>query len=81
MGWSKAMTVRKARKLRDLLLIAGLVIMYLGYIFKPFYVIGTLVALSALIPHILWNRCPCCGRLLGRAFGDYCQFCGKSIDE
>ena len=75
------MSVHKARKLRDGLLIGGLVVMLMAYNWEPMFIVGTVVAFSALIPHFLWNRCPHCEKQLGRNDGDYCQFCGSRLDE
>ena len=75
------MSVHNARKLRDGLLIGGLVVMLMAYNWEPMFIVGTVVAFSSLIPHFLWNRCPHCERQLGRNNGDYCQFCGSRLDE
>lgn len=75
------MSVKKARKLRNALLIAGFFIMLLAYIWEPFFVIGVVVTFSCLIPHFMYNRCPHCGKQLGKNEGDFCQFCGKKLDE
>ena len=74
------MSVRKAQKLRNALLIGGSIIMLLGYIYTPLVVIGMLVLFSCLIPHFLFNKCPHCGKQLGRNEAKFCQFCGKPID-
>ena len=74
------MTVKQARKLRNTLLIVGIVIMLLGIFLRPFRIIGVVVTLSCLIPHILFNRCPHCGEHLDRSNGDFCPYCGKRID-
>jgi hypothetical protein len=74
------MTVKQARKLRDVLLIAGAIIMLLGYISDTIFYIGIAVLFSCLIPHFLFNKCPHCGRQLGRNEGDFCQFCGEKLD-
>ncbi len=75
------MTVKQARKLRNALLISGFIVMLLAYVWEPLLVIGTIIACSALIPQFLFNRCPHCGKQLGRGDGPYCQFCGKSLDK
>ena len=75
------MSVKKARKLRYTLLIVGFFIMLLAYIWEPFCVIGGIVTFSSLIPHFLFNKCPHCGKQLGRNEGDFCQFCGKQLDD
>ena len=75
------MSVKKARKLRVILLLSGFVIMLLAYYWEPFFGIGAAVAVSSLIPHFLYNKCPYCGKQLGRNEGNFCQFCGKQLDD
>ena len=75
------MSVHKARKLRDGLLIGGAVVMFLGCNWVPVFIVGVIVTCSCLVPHFLWNRCPYCERQLGRNDGNYCQFCGGRLDE
>ena len=74
------MKLRKAQKLRNTLLIVGFFIMLLGYYSDAFLVIGLIVTVSSLIPHFLYNKCPHCGRQLGRNEGEYCQFCGRPLE-
>ena len=74
------MSVKKARKLRNALLIAGCVITLLGYYSDAILVIGLIVTLSSLIPRFLYNKCPYCGKQLGRNEGKFCQFCGRPLD-
>lgn len=74
------MTVKNAQKLRDALLIVGTGIMLLGCIFEPLFLVGVIVAVSCFIPHFLFNKCPHCGRQLGKNEDEFCQFCGKHID-
>lgn len=75
------MTVKKARKLRDRLLLGGFVLMLLGYLYDPIFIVGLIVAFSCLIPDFLFNKCPHCGKRLGRNECNFCQFCGKPIDS
>lgn len=75
------MNVRKAQKLRNTLLIIGFIIGLLGVWLELFFIIGSVVMFSCLIPDLLFNKCPHCGKNLGRNLGDFCQFCGKPIDE
>ena len=49
------MSVKKARKLRDALVIAGAVIMLLGSLNEALFVVGVAVAVSGLVPHFLFN--------------------------
>ena len=77
------MKVKKARKLRDTLLLVGMGIMLLSGLiggYMPLRIAGVIVTLSCLIPHFLFNRCPHCGRQLGRNTGEFCQFCGKPLE-
>jgi hypothetical protein len=74
------MNVRKAQRLRDMLLLIGFFMMLGSYIYEPLFVPGMAVALSCLVPHFLWNKCPHCGRQLGRNEAEFCQFCGEKID-
>ncbi len=55
------MPIKKARKLRDGLLIAGAVIMLcLPYIWIPFFYIGMAVSCFCLIVQFIFLRCPRC---------------------
>ena len=74
------MKAKEAQKLRNILLAAGFITMLAGYIWDPFLIIGLAVAFSCLIPHSLYNKCPHCGKQLGRNEGDFCQHCGGKID-
>ena len=76
------MKVKDAQKLRDILMIVGLVIMLAASLFGMVCsIIGAIVAFSGLIPHFLYNKCPHCDRQLGRNDGDYCHHCGGRIDD
>ena len=74
------MNVRKAQRLRDMLLLIGFFMMLGSCIYESLFVPGMVVALSCLVPHFLWNKCPHCGRQLGRNEAEFCQFCGEKID-
>ena len=74
------MNPRKACVLRDTLFVVGFIIMLAAYIYEPLIVIGAIVMFCGLIPHFRYNRCPHCGKQLGRNEEKYCQHCGKSID-
>lgn len=75
-----AMNIRKAQKLRDMLLLIGFFMMLGSYIYEPLFTPGMIVACSCLIPHFLWNKCPHCGKQLGRNEAEFCQFCGGKIE-
>lgn len=74
------MSVKKGRKLRDLLLILGTVVMLLGSLHEAFFTVGAVIAFSSLLPHFLFNKCLHCGKQLGRNEGEFCQFCGKPLE-
>lgn len=74
------MSIRKARKLRNALLIVGMIVMLSAYFYEPLLAVGAIVSLSCLIPHFLFNKCPHCARQLGRSEGPFCPFCGKPIE-
>ena len=74
------MKARDAQRLRDLLLLAGFIIMLASYLLKPIFIIGLIVAISCLIPDFLYNKCPHCKKRLGRNEGTFCQHCGGRID-
>lgn len=75
------MKPKKAKKLIICLWIIGIVIMLFSYVNIVFLPIGIIVAVSSLIPSILFYKCPHCGRHLGRNGSDYCQYCGKPINK
>lgn len=74
------MTVKKARKLRDGLMIIGFITMLTAYLYEPMFIVGCVIAFSGLIPHFLYNKCPHCKKQLGRNDGAFCQYCGGRIE-
>ena len=74
------MKARDAQRLRDLLLLAGFIIMLASYLLKPIFIIGLIVAISCLIPDFLYNKCPHCKKRLVRNDAQFCQHCGGKID-
>lgn len=74
------MEAKQAQKLRNILLIAGIIIMLSAYIYESLFNIGLIVAFSSLIPHFFYNKCPHCGKQLGNNEAAYCQHCGKRIE-
>ena len=75
------MKVRTAQRMRDMLFGFGFVVMLCGVLFRPLLIAGAVVAFAGLLPHFLFNRCPGCGKNLGRNTNEFCQYCGKRIDE
>ena len=75
------MKIRTARRIRDLLLVVGFIVILTGYAAGPFNGwFGAVIMISSLIPQILYNKCPHCGGQLGRNNGKFCQHCGGEID-
>lgn len=75
------MKPKRARKLICFLFVAGVLILLLSYIHIIFLPIGLVVAASSIVPNILFNKCPHCGRNLGTSAGDYCPYCGNYIED
>lgn len=75
------MKVRDAQKLTVILFIIGIIIMLAALLYEPLLIIGAVVTISCLIPHFLYNKCPHCGKHLGRDYGKFCQHCGEKIDQ
>lgn len=74
------MKARDAQKLRNWILIIGFIIIFAGHIWEPLTIIGAFVTLSCLVPDLLYNKCPHCGKRLGLNEGKFCQHCGEKID-
>lgn len=75
------MKPREAQKLRDTLLVVGMLMMLAGRFWGVFTLIGAIVAFSCLIPDHRYNRCPHCHKPLGLNTGKFCQHCGGNIEE
>lgn len=37
--------------------------------------------LAGTVFHLIFYRCPACGRHLGRNWGNYCSFCGEDLSD
>lgn len=75
------MSRENARFLTALLLILGILIMVFSVYRESLRYIGAAVVFSCLIPEFLFNKCPHCGRYLGKNSGRFCQFCGKPLKK
>ena len=76
------MKVKTAQRMRDMLFALGFVVMLVGGVFyKSLLIAGAVVAFAGLLPHFLFNKCSGCGKNLGRNTEEFCQYCGKRIDE
>ena len=74
------MKIKDAQKLRDTLMVIGILIILLSCGSALLMMAGIIVAFSSLIPHFLYNKCPHCKKQLGRNTGAFCQFCGQKLD-
>lgn len=46
----------------------------------PLSVLAMAIILGALGIHLIFYRCPHCGKFLDRSTGDYCPYCGQRMD-
>ena len=70
-----------AEKLVILLAFVGVVVMLFGYFIPILWAVGAVIALSSIIPNLLFYRCLYCGRMLGKISASFCPHCGKRIDD
>lgn len=81
------MTVRQARKWGNLFAVCAIIAVLALQFFDStagLVICGAAAALlltAALYVQLRFMRCPHCGQLLGRNYGEYCQFCGRALDE
>lgn len=75
------MKPKAAEKLVILLALVGVVVMPFGYFIPILWAVGAVIALSSIIPNLLFYRCPYCGRMLGKISASFCSHCGKRIDD
>ena len=80
------MDLKTAKKVTDLLVscvLADLVLMLFlphgGKVVLTWVLIGLLITVGAV--HLLWMRCPHCGKFLPKSDGDlaFCPHCGKPL--
>lgn len=43
--------------------------------------LGLLTMFASILHHVIFYRCPHCGKFLDRNTGDYCPGCGKKVNE
>lgn len=46
----------------------------------PLCYLGILVMLGGVVFHLIFYRCPHCGKFLDRSTGDYCPYCGQRVN-
>ncbi len=60
-------------------MLVGVLLIALGG--TVWFMLGWAVILAALAFHFACYRCPHCGGQLWRNHGEYCQSCGKRLDD
>lgn len=75
------MKPKNAVKLIYCLFIGGFILILLSYVNILFLPLGILAEGSAVVCNMLFFKCPHCGKHLGRNGGDYCQHCGKRVND
>lgn len=45
----------------------------------PLAVLAMIIIMVALGIHLIFYRCPHCGKFLDRSTGDYCPYCGQRM--
>ena len=71
---------KTAQKLITILVLVGVAVILCGAANETLFVVGSVIASSCFIPHFLFNKCPRCGKNLGRNQGEFCQHCGSPIE-
>lgn len=74
------MNVRKAQVVRDILFLAGVVTMLCAHIYVPLWFVGVAVVCVGLFVHFRYNKCPQCGKQIGRNAAKYCPHCGEALE-
>ena len=80
----KRTTPKQIRKRTFIILGVGLLIALLGIAMNELValiVIGLLIMFSSIIHHVIFYRCPHCGKFLDRSTGEFCPGCGKKVNE
>ncbi len=78
------MRPKTAKGIYLIVLVVGLIVTLIGgLIFHSNAVIwtGGGILIAGIIFHMIFYRCPACGRHLGRNNGEFCQHCGASLFE
>ena len=66
-----------------LILAAGAILGGIGAFLEigPLAVIGMVLMFGDIIFRLVCYRCPHCGKYLDRSKGDYCPYCGESMNQ
>lgn len=76
------MKPKAAEKLVILLAFVGVVVMLFGYFIPILWAVGAVIALSSIIPNLLFYRVPLLWQDAGQNQAPcFCPHCGKRIDD
>lgn len=75
----------KQIKARTILILAvGLLSALCGIVWNEqttLIITGLLIMFASILHHVVFYRCPHCGKFLDRSSGEFCPACGKKVNE
>ncbi|MCQ2420886.1 MAG: hypothetical protein MJ118_07100 [Clostridia bacterium] len=80
----KRASPKQIRKRTFVILAIGLLIALCGIAKNEqvtLILLGLLTMFASILHHVIFYRCPHCGKFLDRNTGDYCPGCGKKVNE